>query len=202
MKAIIAVAAALLTSAAAQVIVVVEPVPISTPCQTTVTVGQSQQTVTYGITSYYCPVCTNIPGPGGIYTTIYTTAYPAICPTGLTSSVHTITETGSGIPVPPAPTYIPPGFTTTVTPCNVCGPASSTVTLTVPCTSCGPVNTPAAQTQAAGQTTLQPAGTTAGVNPPASSATVAAITPKVGAAAPLLGNYKSMLLAAVLALMI
>ncbi|OCK77986.1 hypothetical protein K432DRAFT_395136, partial [Lepidopterella palustris CBS 459.81] len=65
-----------------------------------------------------------------IITTVITTDYVYICPTGLTTSV--ITHTVTYCPAEQTPGGPPPGFTTTVTVCMVCGPQPTTVTLTLP----------------------------------------------------------------------
>ncbi|ROT43799.1 hypothetical protein SODALDRAFT_348429 [Sodiomyces alkalinus F11] len=58
-------------------------------------------------------------GPDGPGLHTYTITYP--CPSGPENPCHT-----------PAPTDCPPGFTTTVKVCEVCGPKPHTLTLTVP----------------------------------------------------------------------
>jgi len=87
------------------------------------------QTITDIITSTYCPVCDSAKSTGGVYTTVYETEYLAVCPTGLTSSVYTVTNTCTGT-TPIDTSTCPPGFTTTTVGCNC--PASSTVTITTP----------------------------------------------------------------------
>jgi len=89
------------------------------------------QTITDLIVSTYCPVCDSAKSTGGVYTTVYETTLAAVCPTGLTSSVYTVTNTCTGT-TPIDTSTCPPGFTTTAVNCNC--PASSTVTVTVPVT--------------------------------------------------------------------
>lgn len=104
-------------------------------------------TVTNGVTVTYCPLCAEggpwatpadrLPAVNTVYTTIYTTEYAALCPTGPIIKTYTVTETCAGaIPTWTAgPGYIPQGFAETTTVCTVCGPHPITTTLTVPCSS-------------------------------------------------------------------
>jgi hypothetical protein len=62
-----------------------------------------------------------------VWTTVYETFYEAICPTGITTSHYTITETCTGAYTPHA---IPPGFTTTI---KICEPCKGKPTLTLTC---------------------------------------------------------------------
>jgi len=87
------------------------------------------QTITDLVISTYCPVCDEAKSTGGVYTTVYETELLAVCPTGLTSSVYTVTNTCTGT-TPIDTSTLPPGFTTTAVNCNCA--ASSTVTITVP----------------------------------------------------------------------
>ena len=93
-------------------------------------------TVTSGITISTCPLCTDM-GPSAGLTTVYTTTFLDICSTGFTNRVDTVTETCSGTtptwPSSMGPSYMPQGYTTTVTVCTVCAHEPQTVTLTVPC---------------------------------------------------------------------
>ncbi|MCJ1303733.1 hypothetical protein MMC08_006543 [Hypocenomyce scalaris] len=96
-------------------------------------------------TAFISPISTIINGtastvgpqgqlPGDLqYTTTYTTVYSEFCPTGLQPKTYTVTATYSATPTPPNPTFVPPGFTATVTVCTVCGETPLTATLTVPC---------------------------------------------------------------------
>ncbi|EON69165.1 hypothetical protein W97_08523 [Coniosporium apollinis CBS 100218] len=109
------------------------------PCPTT----ESVVTVTNGVTVTTCPQCTRATSmstmtatpPMPVWTSIYTTTVTALCSTGYTDSVVTITQTCTGeTPSWPTPTNgPPPGMTTTVTVCTVCGPKPTAVTPTVPC---------------------------------------------------------------------
>ncbi|KAL9096009.1 MAG: hypothetical protein Q9165_001531 [Trypethelium subeluteriae] len=104
----------------------------------------SLATVTSGITVTSCPLCENAGStgtPAGPHTTVYTTVFSALCPTGLTESTYTVTEscTEATPTWSSGPGHIPQGFTTTVTKCTVCAEKPTDVTITVPCT-----NTPEA----------------------------------------------------------
>ncbi|KAJ5223764.1 hypothetical protein N7468_008306 [Penicillium chermesinum] len=86
-------------------------------------------------------------------TTIVTTSYTEVCPTGFTvrsttftaavcpKATAAITGTG-GSPCAPTIPPIPSGWTTTVTVCTVCAPTPTTVTLTVPCATSPATATP------------------------------------------------------------
>jgi len=85
-------------------------------------------TITAASTSTYCPVCEAAKSTGGVYTTVYCTTLLAICPTGYSSAVYTVTATVTGTtPVPAVPT----GFTTTAVVCSGC-PGTPTVVVTTP----------------------------------------------------------------------
>lgn len=95
-------------------------------------------TVTNGVTVTYCPECemggpSATPTPG--YTTIYTTTYLSLCPTGMTPVTYTVTEscTEATPTWTPGPDHIPQGYTVATKPCTVCGEATPTVTVTEPC---------------------------------------------------------------------
>lgn len=97
-------------------------------------------TVTHGETITYCPECehmstTSTPTPG--YTTIYTTTYLSLCPTGTVPVTYTVTEscTDATPTWTPGPSHIPQGFTVTTKSCSACGASSMpmTVTVTEPC---------------------------------------------------------------------
>jgi hypothetical protein len=105
-------------------------------------------TITSTVVETTCPLCTNTPTtpPSGlsgsmVRTTVYTTVYQTLCSTGLTDQTYTVTETCTGAtptwPSSMGPSYMPPGFTQTVTVCTVCNNQASptTVTMTV-CTVC------------------------------------------------------------------
>ncbi|KAF4345826.1 hypothetical protein FBEOM_202 [Fusarium beomiforme] len=72
-------------------------------------------------------------GTGSGPYTVYTTEYQMFCSTGLRVHTYTITEPCHEAKCKPHVTGVPPGFTTTVTVCNSCGPEPVTATLTVPC---------------------------------------------------------------------
>ena len=89
-------------------------------------------TVTKGMTVTYCPTCpAMMPG----FTTVYTTVFKSLCPTGLVPKTHTITETcPEATPTwTPGPKHIPQGYTVATKECKVCGPKTSSVTLTESC---------------------------------------------------------------------
>ncbi|KAI1840402.1 hypothetical protein JX266_013410 [Neoarthrinium moseri] len=74
-----------------------------------------------------CPTCTT--------TSVYTTAYPILCPTGVSDQPYTITETYVGMStlLPwPTPTSIPYGFTTSEAVCHACGDKPVTTVITCP----------------------------------------------------------------------
>lgn len=79
---------------------------------------------------------------------IYETVYDSLCESGLVPATWTITQPCPGTcGQAPHPTVIPDGFETKVVPCGVCGPHTSTVTLTQPC----PTGPYASQTPSVGQ---------------------------------------------------
>lgn len=97
-------------------------------------------TVTNGVTVTYCPECehpTTMPattkGPG--HTTVYTTTYLSLCPTGTVPVTYTVTETcEEETPTwTPGPSHVPQGFTVTVKECTVCDTTPVPVTITEPC---------------------------------------------------------------------
>jgi hypothetical protein len=90
-------------------------------------------TVTEGTTVTYCPECDMTQGPG--YTTVYTTTYMSLCPTGTVPATYTVTEscTGETPTWTPGPSHIPQGFTVTEKVCHVCDKTPTTVTITEPC---------------------------------------------------------------------
>ncbi|CAI6335761.1 unnamed protein product [Periconia digitata] len=66
-------------------------------------------------------------------TTVYTTTYVDICPTGWTTITTTFTRTiCDSCAKPTSPPAIPADWTETVTVCTACGPIPTTVTLTKP----------------------------------------------------------------------
>jgi hypothetical protein len=99
-------------------------------------------TITSTVVQTTCPLCTNPPSGSMVHSTVYTTVYQTLCSTGLADQTYTITETCTGVtptwPSSMGPTYMPPGFTQTVTVCTVCNSQASptTITMTV-CTACG-----------------------------------------------------------------
>ncbi|EME80217.1 uncharacterized protein MYCFIDRAFT_198503 [Pseudocercospora fijiensis CIRAD86] len=99
-------------------------------------------TVTNGITVTYCPECehetpkptTKKPG----HTTVYTTTYLSLCPTGTVPVTYTVTEScEEETPTwTPGPSHVPQGFTVTVKECTACEGGDKTpvpVTITEPC---------------------------------------------------------------------
>ncbi|KAK4897537.1 hypothetical protein LTR27_004681 [Elasticomyces elasticus] len=143
---------------------------------------ESMITVTNGITVTYCPECemassTSAQQPG--HTTVYTTTYLSMCPTGLVPATYTVTESCTE-PTPtwtPGPDHIPQGFTVTTQHCDACAtPGPVTVTQPCGCEANGGTPVPAATAPASGgsgntpaQTTPAPAGS-APTAPPAASA--------------------------------
>ena len=95
-------------------------------------------TITNGVTVTYCPKCeemSSTPGSGPGYTTVYTTTYESLCPTGIVPATYTVTESCTE-PTPtwtPGPSHIPQGFTVTTKECTVCAKTPTTVTITEPC---------------------------------------------------------------------
>jgi len=149
-------------------------------------------TVTKGVTATYCPECVmasaSAQQPG--HTTVYTTTYMSLCPTGMVPATYTVTESCTE-PTPtwtPGPSHIPQGFTVTTEECTVCQSTPTTVTITEPC-GCEahegvPVtntavattpgggsgsggNTPAATTPAGGSGSSSPGGSSPGSGSPA-----------------------------------
>ncbi|WEW57459.1 Chitinase 2 [Emydomyces testavorans] len=76
------------------------------------------------------------PPPSSTITTIITTSYVTICPTGFTTVTTTYTTTycpqPPHAPIPGGPAPPPDGWTTIVTECPQCATTPTTVTLTVP----------------------------------------------------------------------
>lgn len=76
------------------------------------------------MTSTYCDKCE--------FTTVYTTTYVDVCPTGTTENVYTITETCTGDTATwTPPSTCPPGFTVIEEICTACE-GDPTVTVTKP----------------------------------------------------------------------
>jgi len=101
----------------------------TTNCTVTSTLPATS-TITDLTVSTYCPVCDAAKSTGGVYTTVFETSLVAVCPTGLSTAVYTVTETCTG--TTPINTSTPPaGFTTTAVVCTAC-PGSSTVVVTTP----------------------------------------------------------------------
>jgi hypothetical protein len=74
-----------------------------------------------------CETCT--------FTSVYTTSYPILCPTGTSQQMYTITETYAGaseLPTFAEPTTTPYGFTTSHATCDVCGEQPITTVITCP----------------------------------------------------------------------
>ncbi|KAK5112963.1 hypothetical protein LTR62_003785 [Meristemomyces frigidus] len=144
-------------------------------------------TITSGVTVTYCPECEMMSSTASVpgHTTVYTTVYQSLCPTGLVPQTYTITEscTEATPTWTPGPSHVPQDFTVTTKPCTVCGDSTTAVTITEPC-GCKanegtPVPTPtgAARTPAGGNST--PAQTTpaAAAGTPAASSAAAAPAP-------------------------
>lgn len=95
---------------------------------------ENMVTITNGVTVTYCPECDMASSKPG-YTTVYTTQYEALCPTGMTTSTYTVTEscTDSTPTWTPGPKHIPQGFTVTTQVCTQCAETPQTVTITQPC---------------------------------------------------------------------
>ncbi|KAI9818107.1 MAG: hypothetical protein M1827_000732 [Pycnora praestabilis] len=121
------------------------PAPLTTQyyddCDTT-------GTVTNITTKTYCPECEMSKNASmGMLTTTYQTVYAAYCPTGLTSSTYTITESCSCTALPTrGANYIPSGFSAyTSSVCTVCtGTASgmtASQTIIAPCSQCAAAST-------------------------------------------------------------
>ncbi|KAK5738034.1 hypothetical protein LTR17_006277 [Elasticomyces elasticus] len=145
---------------------------------------ESMITVTNGITVTYCPECemassTSAQQPG--HTTVYTTTYLSMCPTGLVPATYTVTESCSE-PTPtwtPGPDHIPQGFTVTTQHCDACAtPGPVTVTQPCGCEANEGTPVPAATTPASGGSGNTPAQTT-----PAPAASAPAAPPAVSASA-------------------
>jgi hypothetical protein len=78
--------------------------------------------------------CSNVCGSHPAATTFVTTI-PQLCPTGWTDVAFTVTAPLSGhhpLPTDGKNMGLPPGFTTMITECTVCGPQETLVTVTVP----------------------------------------------------------------------
>lgn len=70
-----------------------------------------------------------------VHSNIYTTSFGAFCPHGTTAMAYTITEVYSGMSAVPTLAdrpHCPPGFTTAVETCTVCGEQPITATMTYP----------------------------------------------------------------------
>src|ERR1700761_3161639 len=67
-------------------------------------------TITNGVTVTYCPECEMQTGKPG-YTTVYTTTYKSLCPTGVVPATYTVTEscTDEKPTWTPGPSHIPQG---------------------------------------------------------------------------------------------
>ncbi|KAK4951944.1 hypothetical protein LTR10_009864 [Elasticomyces elasticus] len=140
---------------------------------------ESMITVTNGITVTYCPECemasSTSAQPG--HTTVYTTTYLSMCPTGLVPATYTVTESCTE-PTPtwtPGPDHIPQGFTVTTQHCGACEtPGPVTVTQPCGCEANEGTPVPAATTPPAsggsGNTPAQTTPAPAASAPPAASA--------------------------------
>jgi len=156
------------------------------------------QTITDLVISTYCPVCDEAKATGGVYTTVYETELLAVCPTGLTSSVYTVTNVCTGT-TPIDTSTLAPGFTTTTVGCNCA--ASSVVTITTPIAPAAntAVNTAAASvyTTAGEPTTYVSAGVTITSTPAVtvtSSPTAGTAAAYTGAASSLSNNLAALAL--------
>lgn len=96
----------------------------------------SMVTVTNGVTVTYCPECEMAMSSSVLHTTVYTTTYMSLCPTGTVPATYTVTESCTDA----TPTWstgtahIPPGFTAGVQTCTTgCGSSPTPVTITEPC---------------------------------------------------------------------
>lgn len=138
-------------------------------------------TVTNGVTVTYCPECDHGTSPAKTpivpHTTVYTTVYQSLCPTGLVPATYTITESCTDA----TPTWathstaIPPGFTVTVKTCDQgCAKTPVPVTITEPCGCEATSGVPATQTNPA--TTGTPAPPAA---PPASASATGSIISQI-----------------------
>jgi hypothetical protein len=127
-------------------------------------------TVTGNVTVTYCPECSMAAAasstPTVPHTTVYTTVYQSLCPTGLVPATYTITEicTDATPSWATHSTDIPPGFTATVKSCTVCNAELTPVpvTITEPCGCEAASGVSAPQTTPAATTTAPataPAGT-------------------------------------------
>lgn len=93
--------------------------------------------VTHTVTdtcSYSMPVC-DCGCETCTFTSVYTTAYPILCPTGVAHLTYTITETFAGMSTLPTfaePTGVPYGFTVTDAICTICGEEPVTTVITCP----------------------------------------------------------------------
>jgi chitinase len=111
-------------------------VPSSSPYPTSSPVGYPAQTVTSS--SKVQDVTTTITSKFDIssykmQTNKSIATYVDVCPTGFTTIVTTITKTRCpACEAAPTPSGVPEGWYTTVTVCDHCGPALTTVTLTKP----------------------------------------------------------------------
>jgi chitinase len=109
-----------------------------------------------------------------VHTTIITTHYVGICPTGYTTIPYTttvVTSPGASSSAV-SPSDVPAGFTTTVAVCPACNSASPTVTLTIPVVSVIPIpvtsDSPLAESTPAGYSSaISPSGYISAGAPPA-----------------------------------
>ncbi|KAI4129677.1 MAG: hypothetical protein LQ347_003680 [Umbilicaria vellea] len=154
-------------------------------CTTSTMPAGGMATVTGTITDTYCGECEL--GKTGT-TTVYTTVYQELCPTGTQLATYTITEALPAGQVP-GPTHVPSGFTVTTVTCPVC-PGSPMVTLTTPAAAAAsPTGAPAPPviSTAAAIGVSPPAMASMGGAAPAMASPMSAAVPgmaSMGAAAP------------------
>lgn len=152
-------------------------------------------TVTNGVTVTYCPECQMMTAGSGSpsspgYTTVYTTTYMSLCPTGMVPATYTVTEscTDSMPTWTPGPSHIPNGFTVTTKQCTVCDTTPTAVTITEPCGCEATEGVPASNTAVA-TTPAGAAGTPAGQ--PVGQISDGQVQASTGAASPSSGSSGS-----------
>ncbi|KAF4542164.1 Endochitinase 2 precursor [Lasiodiplodia theobromae] len=110
--------------------------PLPSSAQVSGPTGSSPNAVS-GITSAPTPPG-SLSAPGDVTTTVITTTYVDVCPTGFTTITTTYTTTYTTTICPTqTPSAIPAGWTTVVTVCSNCGPQPTTLTLTRPISTAG-----------------------------------------------------------------
>ncbi|KAK4560939.1 hypothetical protein LTR86_004894 [Recurvomyces mirabilis] len=128
-------------------------------------------TITAGFTVTYCPECDMMSSSAAALpgrTTVYTTVFQSLCPTGLVPATYTVTESCSeATPTwTPGPSHVPQDFTVTTKACTVCGESTTAVTITEPCGCKAEHGTPIA-TPSGGSGSGSPAGNTPAETTPA-----------------------------------